>query len=180
MRVPLPILEETVSVMKLAPLELAQMKQKTAESPQPQFINKVGDDRVKISENSVQPMRSEIRRMKLGKISREQGTPSQAVVRIVNEAARDQEGNGDGGGSRTPQRGRRPAERNQFGTRKINQIATVLNSIHQFKIQAHMLNRSTSVPEIYKNPVENKCDFEAKDFSKSEAELVDVKDTLQT
>ena len=49
-------------------------------------------------------MRSEIRRMKLEKTFREQGTLSQAVVRIVNEAARDQEGNGDAGGSRTPQK----------------------------------------------------------------------------
>ena len=61
----------------------------------------------------------------------------------------------------------------------------MLNSIHQFKIQARRLNRSTSAQEInkhvsdgvYKHPVGNKCDFEAKDFSKSEVELVDVKDT---
>ena len=39
-----------------------------------------------------------------GKDLREQGALSQAVVRIVNEAARDQEGNGDAGGSRTPQK----------------------------------------------------------------------------
>ena len=70
---------------------------------------------------------------------------------------------------------------------KSNQIATVLNCIHQFKIQAHRLNRSRSAQEnkhvsdgVYKHPVENKCDLEAKDFSKPEAELVDVKDTLQT
>ena len=49
-------------------------------------------------------MRSTIRRMRMEKTFGEQGTLSQAVVRIVNEAARDQEGNGDGGGSRTPQR----------------------------------------------------------------------------
>ena len=68
-----------------------------------------------------------------------------------------------------------------------NQIATVLNSIHQLKIWAHMLNRSRSVPEINKHPVENKYDLrpkpvkttEAKDFNKSEAETVDVIDTLQ-
>ena len=80
-----------------------------------------------------------------------------------------------------------PAERHQFGTQS-NQIATVLNSIHQLKIQAHRLYRSRSAQEINqhvshgicKHPVENKFDFEAKDFSKSEAELVDVKDTLQT
>ena len=42
--------------------------------------------------------------MKLENTFREQGTLSQAVVRIVNEAARDQEGNGDAGGSRTPQK----------------------------------------------------------------------------
>ena len=57
-----------------------------------------------------------------------------------------------------------------------------------FNIQAHKLSRSRSAQEInkhvsdgvYKHPVENKCDFEAKDFSKSEAELVDVNNTLQT
>ena len=47
-RVPLPILKETVSVMKLAPLEHAQMTQKTAEFLQPQFINNVVDDRLKV------------------------------------------------------------------------------------------------------------------------------------
>ena len=72
--------------------------------------------------------------------------------------------------------------------RENNQIATVLNSIHQFKIQAHRLNRRRSAHEInkhvsdgvYKRPAENKLDFDAKDFSKSEVEFVDVKDTLQT
>ena len=49
-------------------------------------------------------MRSEIRRMKLVKTFRVQGTVSQAVVRIVNEAASDREGNGDAGGSRTQQK----------------------------------------------------------------------------
>ena len=49
-------------------------------------------------------MRSEIRHMKLEKTFGEQGTLSQAVVRIVNEAARSQEGHGDPGGSRTPQK----------------------------------------------------------------------------
>ena len=47
---------------------------------------------------------SEIRCRKLEKTFREQGTLSQAVVRIVNEAARDQEGNGDARGSPTPQK----------------------------------------------------------------------------
>ena len=58
-----------------------------------------------------------------------------------------------------------------------------------------MLNRSRSAQEINKHvsdgvnkhPVENKCDVkpktaktkEAKDYSKSEAEMVDVMDTLQ-
>ena len=49
-------------------------------------------------------MRSEIRRTTLEKTLEKQDTLSQAVVRIVNEAARDQEGNGDAGGSRTPQK----------------------------------------------------------------------------
>ena len=48
-------------------------------------------------------MRSEIGRMTLEKTFGEQGTLSQAGVRIVNEAARDQECNGDAGGSRSPQ-----------------------------------------------------------------------------
>ena len=71
---------------------------------------------------------------------------------------------------------------------KSNQVATVLNSIHLFNIQARRLIRSRSAQEInkhvldgvYKHPVGNKCDFEAKDFSKSEVELVGVKDTLRT
>ena len=58
-----------------------------------------------------------------------------------------------------------------------------------------MLNRGRNVQEINKHvsdgvnehPFENKCDLrptpvrnkEAKDFSKSEAEIVDVMDTLQ-
>ena len=45
-RVSLSILEETVAVMKLAAHEHAQSTQKTAEFPQPKFINKVVDDRV--------------------------------------------------------------------------------------------------------------------------------------
>ena len=74
------------------------------------------------SQLAQETMRSKIRRMKIEKTFGEQSTLNQAVVRIVNEAARDQEGNGDGGGSRTPQRGRRPAERNQFGTRKATRL----------------------------------------------------------
>ena len=73
-----------------------------------------------------------------------------------------------------------------------NNIATVLNSIHQNKIPAHMLNRSrsaykmatsmsqtvsTSIPLRTSAILKTK---EAKDFSKSEAELVDVMDTHQT
>ena len=50
------------------------------------------------SEEDRESHSSDIRRTTL-----EQDTLSQAVVRIVNEAARDQEGNGDAGGSRTPQ-----------------------------------------------------------------------------
>ena len=48
MIVPLPMLKESVAVMKLAPHEHAQTTSKTAEFPQPQFINKVVDDRVKV------------------------------------------------------------------------------------------------------------------------------------
>ena len=58
-----------------------------------------------------------------------------------------------------------------------NQIATVLNNIHQFKIPAHMLNRRRIAQEINK-PKTAKTKG-AKDFSKSEAEMVDVMDTLQ-
>ena len=58
-----------------------------------------------------------------------------------------------------------------------NQIATVLNSIHQFKIQAHRLDRSRSAQEI--NKPKTAKTKKAKDFSKSEAELEDVIDTFQ-
>ena len=63
-----------------------------------------------------------------------------------------------------------------------------MNNIHQFKIPAHKLNRSRSAQEINKHVsddvrAENKPKTakikEAKDFSKSEAEMVDVMDTLQ-
>ena len=53
-------------------------------------------------------MRSEISRVKLEKTFGEQGTLSQAFVRIVNEAARDQEGSGDVGEAE-----RRRSERGQ-------------------------------------------------------------------
>ena len=43
---PLPILEETVAVMKLVPHEHTKTTQKIAEFPQPKFINEVVDDRV--------------------------------------------------------------------------------------------------------------------------------------
>ena len=52
-----------------------------------------------------------------------------------------------------------------------------MNSIHQVKIPAHMLNRSRSAQEI--NKLKTVKTKEAKNFSKSEAELVDVMDTLQ-
>ena len=74
------------------------------------------------SQLAQETMRSGIRRMKLEKTFEEQGTLSQAVVRNVNEAARDPEGNGDVGRSRTPQRRRRPAEGNQFCMRKATRL----------------------------------------------------------
>ena len=64
----------------------------------------------------------------------------------------------------------------------------MLNNIHQFKILAHRLNRSRNAQEINKHVsdgfrAENKPKTaktkEAKDFRKSEAELVDVMDTFQ-
>ena len=71
---------------------------------------------------------------------------------------------------------------------KSNKIATVLNNIHHFKIPAHRLHRSRSAQEINKHVsdgvrAENKPKTaktkEAKDFSKSEAELVDAMDSFQ-
>ena len=135
-------------------------------------------------------MRSEIRRTTLEKTFEEQDTLSQAVVRIVNEAARDQE--------RQWRCRRKPntAEVKETSRAKSawheesNKIATVLNNIHQFKIPAHRLGRGGSArkinkhvsDDVNKHPVENKCDLrpmpskikEAKDYSKSETEMVDV------
>ena len=71
-----------------------QKVQKEIEIPQSQFAQ--------------ERMRSEIRRMKLEKTFAERGTLSQAVVRIVNEAARVQEGSGDVGEAE-----RRRSERDQ-------------------------------------------------------------------
>ena len=61
MRVPLPILGETVSVMKLVPYEHEQLKKKTIGLFQPQFINKVRDNRVKV-ERQVPQSKWEMRR----------------------------------------------------------------------------------------------------------------------
>ena len=64
----------------------------------------------------------------------------------------------------------------------------MLNNIHQLKIPVHRLNRSRSAQEINKHVAdgvraENKPKTaktkEAKDFIKSEAELVEVMDTFQ-
>ena len=74
------------------------------------------------------------------------------------------------------------------GDQRGGGVATVMNNIHQFKIPAHRLNRSRSAQEINKHVsddvrAENKPKTaktkEAKDFNTSEAELVDVMDTLQ-
>ena len=74
------------------------------------------------------------------------------------------------------------------GDQQSNKIATVMNNIRQFKITAHRLSRSRSAQEINKHVsddvrAENKPKTaktkEAKDFNKSEAELVDVMDTFQ-
>ena len=63
-----------------------------------------------------------------------------------------------------------------------------MNNIHQLKILAHRLNRNRSAQEINKyvsdgvraeNKPKTANTKEAKDFSKSEAELVDDTDTLQ-
>ena len=78
---------------------------------------------------------------------------------------------------------RRPAERSQFGTRK----ATGLRQCWTTRSRRNRLNRSRSAQEIKKHVsdgirAENKPKTsktkEAKDFSKSEAELVDVMDTF--
>ena len=54
----------------------------------------------------------------------------------------------------------------------------MLNSIHQFKVQAHRLDRSRSAQEINKHVADginkDREIKEATDFSKSEAEMVDV------
>ena len=96
-------------------------------------------------------MRSEIRRMNLEKTVGEQGTLSQAVVRIVNETASDQEGNGDAGGSSNAAEVKETSRAKSLWHVESNQIATVLNSIHQFKIQAHRLDRSRSAQEMNKH-----------------------------
>ena len=54
-----------------------------------------------------------------------------------------------------------------------NKNAIVLNSSHQLKIPEHILNRNRSAHEI------NVKTKEAKNFSKSGVEMVDVMDTLQ-
>ena len=104
------------------------------------------------------------------RLSKSKILPVQAVV---NEAARDQEGNGDAGGSRTPKRTRTAKSAMH---QESNKIATVLNNIHQFEILAHRLNRSRSAQEINQHVTDG---IKAKNYSKSETEMVDVVDTLQ-
>ena len=68
-----------------------------------------------------------------------------------------------------------------------NKIAIVLNNSYQSKIRSGEINKHVS-DGVNKHPVENKCDLkpklvktkEAKNFSKSEAEMVDVMDTRPT
>ena len=130
------------------------------------------------SQLAQETMRSKIRRMKMEKTFGEQGTLSQAVVKIVNEAARDQEGSGDARRKPNTAEEKETSRAKSILHEESNQIATVLNSIHQLKIQeAEAHKRSTSMsPTVSTQTVKIK---EARDFSKSEAEMVDVMDTLQ-
>ena len=122
-------------------------------------------------------MRSEIRRTTLEETFEQQDTLSQGVVRIVNEAARDQESNGDASGSQTPW-----SEGDQQ-----SEISQARGEQHDCDSgSAQEINKHVS-DGVNKHPTENKCDLkpkpvktkEAKDHSKSETEMVDVMDTLQ-
>ena len=114
-------------------------------------------------------MRSKIGRMTLEK-TEERDALNQAVVRIVNEAARawsieclrheiqdiiplawamEMQAEYDRGKrEEILQKRRRPTKRNQSGATEINKIGTVLNNSCQFKIQTHMLNRNRSSQDI--------------------------------
>ena len=151
--------------------------------PQEQFKRvqkKIGPLQSQLAQET---MRSKIRRMKMEKTFGEQGTLSQAVVRNCQRSSQR---------SRRQRRLRREpntAEVKETSRAKSirheesNQIATVLNSFFQFLIQAHRLDRNRSGQEITKHvsTVSTKTVKvkEAKVFSKSEAEMVDVMDTLQ-
>ena len=122
--------------------------------------------------------------MKMEKTLGEQGTLSQAVVRIVNEAVQRSRRQWRWRRKPNTAEGKETSRVKSIWHEESNQIATVLNSIHQFKMQAHRLDRSRTAQEINKHvspTVSTKTVKikEAKDFSKSEAEMVDVMDTLQ-
>ena len=88
-------------------------------------------------------MRSEIRRTTLEKTLEEQDTLSQAEQPEIKKAMEMQ---AEAEHRRVKETSRARSARHQ----ESNQIATVLNSIHQFKIPAHRLDRSGTAKEINK------------------------------
>ena len=89
----------------------------------------------------------------------------------------DQAGNGDAGGSQTwgdLAEWRRPAERNQFGTRKATRLGQCWTSV--VSSRSDWVRSTIMSPTVSTKTVKTK---EAKNTSKSEAEVVDVMDTLQ-
>ena len=105
------------------------------------------------------PLKSKILSIRLlSGLSTEEPELGASNTRFGRDDPPDQAGNGDASGKpstsnvrESSQQERKQAEQNQFDATKNNQIATVLNSIHQFKIRAHMLNRSRSAQEINRN-----------------------------
>ena len=205
-------------VMKLVPHVHTRTTQKKAEFPQPQFINKVGDDRVttqrqipqskwrcdetvgksqirvraKVVDSSCptenRQRRTDAARAVLQSEAMSKSSPessekyraSTVTACTRNDVIRNQT-HEDGKDlrrarysqlgccqdcQRSSQRSRRQwrwrrepnttegketSRAKSIWHEESNQIATVLNSIHQFKIQAHRLNRSRSGQEINKH-----------------------------
>ena len=103
------------------------------------------------SQLAQETMRSQIRRMKMEKTFGEQSTLSQAVVRIFQRSS--QRSRRQWRWRRKPDTavGKETSRAKSIWHEESNQIATVLNSIHLFKIQAHRLDRSRSAQEINKH-----------------------------
>ena len=103
---------------------------KQNQDPSPESSEKFEPPQSQLAQET---MRSKIRRMKMEKSFGEQGS-------LMEAEAEHRRGEG-----------KETSRAKSIWHEENNQIATVLNSIHQFTIQAHRLDRSRSAQEINNN-----------------------------